>query len=229
MLKTKSVLQLLVFVSCFFLLQSKVMSNLLGDYIHQESQEVEQRRTVSSGSRSSCQSSVEENSISLLVPEEEVVHRTSSQRPTLYVSTSKAVISKPLKFTLVNPRTFETLIEQNFSVLADGIKKITLPEDVKLSPDEIYLWYVSIPCSNELTEYREVLSAAIIRRQLSQEMKIKLQQTQNQLEVAEIYAENGFWYDALELLIEQNVQDSSNYLQQLLNSAGLSLPKNYDT
>ena len=231
MSKIKTIL-FFTFTSCFFSFAFRARADLFGDYVYRDNQEVEQRRTVGSGSRSSCQSSIKENSVSLLVPEREVVHQTSLERPTLFITTDKAFTSMPFKFTLVNPKTTETLVEKDFSVSSNGIKKIELPEATQLKYNEIYLWYVAIPCVNEPTEYQEVLGAAIKRRQPDKQLETQLQQAKTELQTAAIYAENGFWYDALELAVQEENRarfedrdkpNRMNYLKQLLFSAGLSL------
>ena len=218
---------------CFLSYGLTAKADLFGDYVDYDTQEVEQRRTVGSGSRSdSCQSNINENSVSLLVPEREVVHNTSRERPSFFITTDKSSSTTPFKFTLVNPKTGKTLVEKDFSVSRGGIEKIELPKTTKLKYNEIYLWHVAIPCKNKPNEYREVLGAAIKRRQLSKKLETQIQKSENELQTAAIYAENGFWYDAVELAAkEENRLDpgssskinSSNYLDRLLNSAGISL------
>lgn len=231
MLTIKTIL-IFTITSGFFSFAFRVRADLFGDYVYRDTQEVEQRRTVGSGSRSGCQSNIDENSVSLLVPEREVVHQTSLERPTLFIITDRAFRSMPFKFTLVNPQTTETLVEKDFLVSSNGIKEIELPEATQLKYNEIYLWYVAIPCVNKPTEYREVLGAAIKRTQPDKQLKTQLQQAKTELQTAAIYAENGFWYDALELAVEEENDagfkgkdraNPMNYLKQLLSSAGLSL------
>lgn len=231
MLKAKTVL-LFTITSCFFLFELTAKADLFGDYADYDTQEVEQRRTVGSGSRSdSCQSNMNEKSVSLLVPERQVVHYTSQKRPSLFITTNEVSSIKPFKFTLIDPKAGETLVEKDFSVSRSGIDKIELPETTKLEHNKIYLWHVAIPCANEPNEYQEVLGAAIKRRQPSKNLKTQLQKSENKLQTAAIYAENGFWYDAVELAVQeedfpytQNNSETnrSNYLNQLLNSAGIS-------
>lgn len=232
MLKAKTILYFII-TGCFFSFELAAKADLFGDYVYYDTQEVEQRRTVGSGSRSnSCQSNINENSVSLLVPKREVVHDTSRERPDFFITTDKVSSTTPFKFTLVNPKTGETLVEKDFSVSRGGIEKIELPKTTKLEYSKIYLWHVAIPCANKPNEYQEVLGAAIKRRQLSKKLETQIQKSENKLQTAAIYAENGFWYDALEIAVQEenrpNPESGSktnrfNYLNQLLNSANISL------
>lgn len=225
MFKVKSRL-FFAFLSSSFVFMPKVQADLFGDYVSSQTQEVEQRRTVGSGSRSNCKSSIAENSVSLLVPEQEIVHHTTLEKPSFFLSANKVSSTKPFKFTLVNPRTATTLVEKSFSV-SEGIQQIELPKSTRLKLGEVYLWYVAIPCTNNSNDYREVLGAAIKRSKPSQNVEAQLRRAKSNLDTAAIYARNGFWYEALEIAVkEQNREqkgdrqaNDSSFLDQLLISA----------
>lgn len=230
MFKTKIILLPMLF-SLPLIFTLKAQADLFGDYVSQETQDVEQRRTVGSGSRSNCQSNIAKNSVSLLVPKREVVHHTSLEKPSFFLTANRVPSAPPLsfKFTLVDPQTGTTLVEKSFLV-SEGIKQIELPESTRLQLGKVYLWYVAIPCTNNQDEYREVLGAAVKRRKLSSEVKTQLHGAKNKMTAAAIYAENGFWYEALEMAVEEQNRKSSNgrvnhsdYLSQLLYSAELNI------
>lgn len=200
-------------------LQARASWRLEGYVPADNPQKVEQRRSVGSGSRSNCHSSIERNSVTLLVPESEVVHRTTWDRPTLFVSAERS--SKiPFKFTLVDPQTAETLVERDF-VVSEPVEAIELPQSTQLELGKVYLWYVAIPCENNPDEYREVLGAALERVKPSQSLAARLRQTNEPAQAASIYASNGFWYEALEIAL--NNSEHSDYLERLLGSANLPL------
>ncbi len=93
----------LILTSCFLLLSSSTLAqDLLGGYTASEdAKKVDQRRSVAGGSRASCQSPLVKESLTLLVPEEKVVHYTATNRPSfLFYS---AISTIPLEFTLVAP------------------------------------------------------------------------------------------------------------------------------
>lgn len=231
MLKAKTILFFAI-TSYFFSFELIAKADLFGDYVQYDAREVEQRRTVGSGSRSnSCQSNMNENSVSLLVPDREVIHHTSQKRPSFFIKTNKVSSTMPFKFTLVNPKTGKTLVEKDFLVSQNGIDRIELPKTTQLEYNKTYLWHIAIPCTEELNKYQEVLGAAIERRQPSKKLEIQLQKSENQLQTAAIYAENGFWYDAVELAVQEENRSYSqsgrklngfNYLNQLLDSANIS-------
>ena len=205
-------LLLLTFSQAFLgILQAE--AGLLGDYTPSIAPvEVEQRRTIGSGSRNRCKSNLPSKSITLLVPPSEVVHQTSSPTPSLYLF-SKVASSLPFKFTLVNPQVAEPLVEQTFSVEQPGIKQIKLPETTKLEEGTVYLWYVAIPCQ-EKEQYQEVLRAAIERVPITTKVKTQLRTAKTDQETAAIYARNGIWYEA----VDRAIKDSGDYLQQLLST-----------
>ena len=209
---------LLLTFSSIFAIANKAEANLLGKYqtSFKPARKVEQTRTVGSGSRSNCESSLQSNSITLLVPEEEVVHLTSNPRPSLFLH-SMVASTLPFKFTLVDPQVAQPLVEQTFSVKQPGIKKLSLPESTELERGKVYLWYVAIPCGEDPEKYQEVLGAAIERVPVARSIKTQLQSAETAAQTAAVYAKGGIWYEALEFAI----QDSSNNLEQLLSTAGL--------
>ena len=206
----------LTLLSLPYVYATKVNADLFGDYVSQETEEVDQRITVGSGSRSDCQSNIEKNSVSLLVPSEAVIHRTSLQRPSFFLIANLPT-PKNLKFSLVHPNSTKTLVEKYITV-SEGIKEINLPKSTKLQLNEVYLWNIAIPCANNLEEYREVLTSAVKRTTIAPSVKNQINQAQSNLEIAAIYAKSGFWYEALEIsLQEQNRarKDSKVALPQL--------------
>lgn len=194
-------------------------SGSLGDYTSSDQpKKVEQRRTVGSGSRSFCQSSLPENSISLLVPEAEVVHKTSVSRPSFFLQ-SNVALKTQLKFTLINPQVPQPIVENTFLIPRPGIKKIELPKSINLKEGEVYLWYVAIPCvNNDSGQYQDILSSSVEFVPVSAKVQTNLESVHTDVEAANIYAENGFWYEALELSIKNN----SEYLQELLSRNNLN-------
>ena len=194
-------------------------AGLLGDYTSSSQPiEVEQRRTMGSGSRSNCKSNLPERSISLLVPEAEVVHQTSSSAPALYLH-SQVASTLPFKFTLVDPQVAEPVVQQTLSISQPGIKQLELPKSTKLKEGKVYLWYVAIPCQQDSEQYQEVLGAAIKRVPVPVEVARQLPLLDTDEEIAAAYASHGIWYEALEFAVRG--RNSSNYLQQMLSSVGL--------
>jgi hypothetical protein len=216
----KNILSNLLIISFFSFIfwttETLAGSGSLGNYTSSEKpKQVEQRRTVGSGSRSDCQNKLPKNSITLLVPKSKVVHKTSNARPSFFLKSS-FTSTTPLQFTLVDPQSSKPVVESKVFLLQKGIKKIGLPKSTQLEPEKIYLWYVAIPCqkSNNSTEYQEILRSSVQFSPLSPKMRTQLQNLDTDSEAATFYAQNGFWYEALDLSLKNN----SNFLRKLFLS-----------
>lgn len=174
---------------------------------------VGQRRSVGSGSRSHCQNIFPKGALTLLVPEEKVVHYTTLANPNFYIyaqTTSKI----PLEFTLVipDPKVDNPIVQKSLTVEEPGVKQIKLPTDFKLKTGQTYLWHIDIPCKNAPQNISQTLKAAIERVPVNALLAEQLEQANSPSEKAEVYVNHGIWYDLLEQ-IEQN-QDYS-YLKKI--------------
>ena len=215
----------LLFSTFLFLpFDSTWASNLLGGYTASpDAKKVDQRRSVAGGSRSDCQSNLVKDSVTLLVPEEEVVHHTASLSPTFFFKT-KAGSNISWKFTLVDPDKIEPLAESVLLAKQPGVYQINLPAGVRLEPNQTYLWHIAIPCSNDPDNYREVLSSAVEYTPIDNELAYRLNQVDSELEKASIYAKSGIWYDALNLAyLARKQSQSSQYWQQLLSEISIKI------
>lgn len=202
---------------------------------------IAQRRTLGSGSRSNCPNSWAEGSLTLFIPETEVIHQTASNRPTFYVHAQNSSPT-PLTFNLVSPDDYSgiPLVEKSL-VIEKGINKITLPEKVELETDKVYLWQIGVPC-NSLDEFNDedrlnasreapigstrpqtftqVIRGAVKRVNLSTSVKKELETANSPLEKAQIYANRGIWYDAL-----NSAYKEPNYFEQLLQEADINIDR----
>ncbi|MGL5938872.1 MAG: DUF928 domain-containing protein [Waterburya sp.] len=193
-----------IFIYCFNF-NSISLANLLGNFkVTRQGTKVDQQRTVGSGSRSGCEASVPTKSVELLVPNTKVAHQTFSERPTLYLSSH---IKRPqpliINLTLINPQISKTLVQKRISITSKGIKQIVLPPSVELQENTIYLWKIGIPCKNNLNSYQAVLSAGIEKVSLPTNLMTKLTSQKSNIEKVNIYAQHGFWYDAIDLAVKQ--------------------------
>lgn len=204
------------------------VANLLGGYVFDgDPQPVAQKRTLSSGSRSDCQSQLNKGDIALAVPDEEIVHLTTKKNPSVYLISNQAS-SLPFKFTLVDPESSKVVTEKNLHLKGQGIQEITLDNSVNLLKGKTYLWYVAFPCQNNPEESYDILGAGIKKTVLSEEVASALKAAKNPTEKAALFASNGIWYEALELAV-QNSNNSANYLQRLLESAGVEYSPDTNT
>jgi len=209
---------LLISASLFgvFLYQNKSNANLLGNYkIQKKSVKVDQRRVVGSGSRSSCQPSVKSESVELLVPDEEVAHRTLTTRPPLYVYSKNTKLVN-VEFTLVDAKNSVTEDVQRLN-LNEGVNKIELSPEVALKNREVYIWNVVIPCKNDVTDRQTVLNAGI---QKIEPANLPKKPLQSKLQLIESYMSHGIWYESVDLILR-----ATNSERDLLNSM---LVEDYD-
>lgn len=172
----------------------------------------DQRRTVSSGSRSSCQPSVKPGELELLVPEHKVIHRTSRKNPTFYVHSNTTRKNK-VNFILTDLAKTNPIYQKQISINSPGVKPISLPPQVRLEENAIYTWNLAIPCQNNPSRYQTVLFAGI-EYSPNQSLAKQVHNAKSISEQIQIYAENGIWYEAIELAIKHNSRlGSKNYLQ----------------
>lgn len=184
---------------------------------------VEQRRSIGSGTRSQCSKTLPENAITLLVPNTQVAHKTAQAKPSLYIQ-AKVPTQTPLNFTLVNPQVSRPVVESSIIISEPGIKKLQLPNKIRLEQGNVYLWYVAVPC-NKNSQYQDILTSSIEfvppKASILQQLKVNSNDT---AKIANVYAKNGYWYDALNASIDSNNGDSKRiFLEQLLASVNLTL------
>lgn len=191
-------------------------NNSLGGYeASSKAKKTSQRRSVAGGTRSPrCQTSFANEDLTLIVPQEKVVHRTATNNPSFFVY-SQVSTKAPIIFTLVDPEVAEPLVEKSLAIEKPGYYKIKLPSSVKLEPHKVYLWHIAIPCSNNPNLFQEVLEAAVEYIPLSVALSTQLERANSPLEKSQIYAQEGIWYDALDLANRVRLQ-MPQYWQQLL-------------
>ena len=194
-----------------------------GNYKPVSTRRIDQKRTVGSGSRSPvCQTDWKKDSLTLLIPEEEVVHHTVSSKPTFYVY-AKQTSAKPLIFNIVSLETNsdETpLLEKKIVIDKLGVNEISVSPSVSLENNKLYLWQIGFPCNDDPTSVAKIVRGSIERITPTNELSQKLARSDSALEKAQIYASNGIWYDAIQLA--KNNEDLS-FFELLLKEANLDM------
>ncbi len=225
--KTNLSRKLLVVFSFFFLslmITVANANNILGNYSPPEDSEyVYNSRTLGSGSRSYCSSPMASGSMILLIPEDQIAHQTVSSNPNFYFY-AKEASKVPLKFNLIIPNhnAPNPIFEKTLSIKEPGVHKIELDSSVSLEYNEVYLWQIGIPCSNDTSLLNQVLKGAVKRVELPQKIEHQLSLVTSPLSKAKIYASNGIWYDALDnAKQDQYSPESVNYVQNLLKNVDI--------
>jgi Domain of Unknown Function (DUF928) len=155
---------------------------------------------------------------------------TTREQPSLYW-----VISSPttlaVELTLTDPRTTQPVLEVKLpGPIRAGLQRIRLDEyGVRLEPGVPYRWYVAvIPDTGRRS--KDILAGGIIERvEPTADLRDRLARARPE-ELASVYAEEGFWYDALAVsseLIERSPGEGSLRQQRtaLLSQVGLPDPR----
>jgi hypothetical protein len=155
---------------------------------------------------------------------------TTHEQPSLYW-----VISNPtvlaVEVTLMDPRAAEPLLETRIpGPIQAGLHRVRLNDyGVKLEPGVPYRWYVAvIPDAGRRS--KDILAGGIIERvEPAADLQERLARGRPE-ELASIYAEAGFWYDALAASSEaiEHSPGEEGLRQQraaLLSQVGLPVPR----
>lgn len=163
------------------------------------------KRTVGTGSRGCVEvGSTPTGTLSLLAPKEQIGYTVASH-PTFFWHLSNAV-AVPVVFSLVETGNPVAIFEQEISQPKAGIMKIELPKDKPgLEPGKTYRWNVALVCNPQRRSADVIAQANIQREPVSAAVEKQLATISTKIEKAEIYAAQGFWYDAMSLL---SVSDS---------------------
>lgn len=161
--------------------------------------------------------------LSVLAPDHNAL--TVAEQPSLYWFISKPT-SLPMELTVMDPGTARPLLETRLAAEAPGVHRVRLADHgVRLAPGVPYRWYVAI-VPDPGRRSRDILAGASIERvELPAALQARVAQAQRE-DVPSVYAEAGFWYDAVEAiseLIESRPTDADLRRQRagLLSQAGL--------
>lgn len=134
----------------------------------------------------------------LLVPQDHLGLTTSSNPTLLWYLPNKDV--EIMVFELRKAGEKEPIYAEQLQPSA-GIIKMQLPKDkVKLEVGTEYNWSVSVPCIVERKRRKISVEAGIKRVAPTPELTQKLSQATTPQQKARVFAQQGYWYDALETL-----------------------------
>lgn len=148
-----------------------------------------------------------------LVPNDRVP-ATSSLSPNLFFYVPETNEPKTLEFVL-RDETDKLVYEAFLTTNGNGIVKIDIPAEIQSSPlktqrktrvdttfSQNYRWYLSLICDPQ-QRARDLVVEGWMRRQPMNSTTIEnLSNVSDTIERAEIYQQQGFWYDALSTLAE---------------------------
>lgn len=163
-------------------------------------------RTNGTGARGTCNQSGRIEVLPL-VPKEHV-GQTVSKRPTFlaYVGGAKSV-----EFTLIEPGVVKPLIVQTVEPNAQGLVRVDLPETTPdLAVGKDYRWSVSVICNPNRRSNDVYAQSWIQRVEPSTQLTQKVTRVESKQEQARIFAESGFWYDAIATLTRASQANPGN-------------------
>ncbi len=157
---------------------------------------------------------------------------TSQAQPTLYWYASKPT-NTLIELTLISDDAELPVLSKNFQLTPGGVQAINLASyGVTLAPDTEYEWFVSV-VSDTNQRSKDMTSGGTIRRVAPDPAVQAKVAAASERAVPGIYAEAGFWYDALgalSRLIDRNPGDAELRAMRagLLEQIGLSAAAAYD-
>lgn len=181
------------------------------------------QRLISGGSRGCNQPG--NSSLTLLVPPSHLP-LTISRHPTFLFHLDN-LPRHSLLFTLVEPGMIEPIWETKLTLTQPGLVTLKLPPDtLGLEVGQEYYWTVAILCNEKRPSQNAYARAAIKRIPPPAKITDQLISNPDNREKAQIYAQSGFWYDAIASSYQDYLQDVPSrqldaYFWQLLAQVGL--------
>lgn len=158
---------------------------------------------------------------------------TTQAQPSLYWFISKPTTCK-MELTLNDEHTIKPILETNFNVSdKKGIQCLRLSDyNTTLLPEMEYQWFVAVVSDPEHRSNDIVASGTIKRIEPSKGLTDRLNNA-GKMEIPEIYADNGIWYDCISSISELiDAGHNDEYLRKqrayLLEQAGLPVIAEYE-
>ncbi|MDB9527526.1 DUF928 domain-containing protein [Oscillatoria sp. CS-180] len=178
------------------------------------------RDTSGAGSRDGNRCSASEDPIQAFMPDLNF-GLTLAEQPTIFVEIPETT-AQQVVLTLRDEsgsyyeRAFLPIAEQ------DGISSFTLPEQTPpLTPGHNYQWHVVLVCGETVQPDDPVLTGWVQRVELTADQAQELSAQTSLLEQAQWYAERGYWYEFVGVLVDEAIAEPTdlelqNFLQSLL-------------
>jgi len=160
-----------------------------------------------------------------LIPQKSVgVNASASPKLFFYVPEIKN--QRTLEFVMRNEED-RLMYEAFLTTEGNGIMSVEVPADVTsnmLEDDQNYHWYLSMICDTEQRS-RDIVVEGWMRQEAVDTATQKQLNMASSVEKAEVYQEQGFWFDALSVLAESDSSNEQDMMRQkwseILSSVGL--------
>ncbi|MEM8719876.1 MAG: DUF928 domain-containing protein [Cyanobacteria bacterium P01_G01_bin.39] len=152
--------------------------------------------------RNNCIANPEDQNLMALIPDN-TIGINSAINPRLFFYVPKINNQKPLEFVLRNEQD-ELMYEAFFTTKGDGIMSVEIPADISsslLETEQNYHWYLSMICDHQQRS-RDIVVEGWLRQESIDLATQKQIDVASSIEQAEVYHSQGFWYDALSVLAE---------------------------
>jgi Domain of Unknown Function (DUF928) len=151
--------------------------------------------------------------------------RTISNRPTIWLNVPQG-LAKDLPIEIaVREQNGKPIAKQLFittSSISSGAIGVSFPTTTLMQVDRIYRWEVSLYCDNQERVDRPLVVQGQIQRISA---PVKLAVAKSDLEITQILAENGIWYDAItqmgNRLATTKEPELTTAWSELIKSAGI--------
>ncbi len=170
---------------------------------------------TSTGSRDSCSEEYELPLTGLAPTVMNHVGRTATTTPTLawFVPSTKPY---RISFSLYTANQEELLQQVEYIDDTPEIVSFTVSaEDVTLEPGQRYIWEVNLVCNPANDAYEQFFISEFDVILPSEDLAVALATAQTPLEKAALYAESGYWYDALQAAL--SLPEGARFIQSLLS------------
>jgi hypothetical protein len=135
---------------------------------------------------------------------------TSVEQPTLYWYQSD-IVTHPCQITVTIPKYAKPLIVlKTDAQVPAGIHAIRFPKlNAKLAPDVAYYWSVAVLMDPE-SHSQDIIASGLIQYKVPTPEVAAQLAASSPADKPSIYAQNGYWYDALQFLSDEIDHDPKN-------------------
>ena len=153
----------------------------------------------------------------IVAPSQDTFTATANPSLFVYVPANKGVEGE---FVLVDGAG-ELIHSQTVAVPGkESILAIAVPPAIALEPGGEYAWAFAVNCTLDNQVVGSAVEAGLVRQELSVEVTEKLEETNEPLGKANLYANQGIWQDTL--MIVASLPEQREELVELLGSVGLA-------
>ncbi|MEL6494138.1 MAG: DUF928 domain-containing protein [Cyanobacteria bacterium J06623_7] len=157
----------------------------------------------SRGSKDSCVADLEYQKLMALIPQK-TIGLSASTAPKLFFYVPELENQSTLEFVL-RDESDDLMYEAFLTTEGDGIVRIEIPSEISeqmLVTDKNYHWYLSMICDRRERSRDIVVEGWMRQESLDTAVRERLLNA-TLVEKAEVYQEQGFWFDALSTLAEK--------------------------